>query len=162
MRLRRTQAHENYRTGFQPLFSFPDVFLGRCPRLIYFAPLALFYAFWRAKGPVPYQPGATPQEKRAKRSGGLKARSIPDPLHAIFGTVFHARGAPKRMKRSIAPIGISWERGRLVRRIWPITTAPRNKRAFAASAALLLIARFLNTTAGEDARAPSEPLFSEQ
>jgi hypothetical protein len=34
--------------------------------------------------------------------------------------------------------------------------------AFAAFVALLLIARFLNTTAGEDARAPNETLFSKQ
>jgi hypothetical protein len=58
--------------------------------------------------------------------------------------------------------GFYWERGRLARRIWPIPTASRNRSACAASVALLLIARFLKMTAGEDARAPSEPLFSKQ
>ena len=59
-------------------------------------------------------------------------------------------------------MGFYWERGRLARRIWPISTATRNRRAFDASVVLLLIVQFLNTLAGEDARAPSEPLFSEQ
>jgi len=65
------------------------------------------YAFWRAKGPVPYQPGATPQEKRAKRSRGLKARSIPDPLHAIFGAE-----SPEKLGIAITkPIYIGMLRG---------------------------------------------------
>jgi hypothetical protein len=58
--------------------------------------------------------------------------------------------------------GFYWERGRLARRIWLIPTASRNRRAFAAFVVLVSIARLLNTTAGEDARAPSVHLFSEQ
>jgi hypothetical protein len=89
----------------------------------------------------------------------IRVRCVPfGPFDGYFwNSCSRAFGAPMAHEN-----GFYWERGRLARRIWPIPAASRYRRAFAAFGALLLIAWFLKTTAGEDARAPSVHLFSEQ